>query len=364
MNWSRIVLLVIALGASHLFAQQDSIGKDFFTRWGVRSAYGAIVVHSADVENTSGSRPFAIELEWSRRKKGSDAWDLCRCYPTTGAVLGYHNYDNNVLGIGIHGSYFVQYHFLQRARVSPAIRGSGGIAYNSRPHHIVKNPQNQSYSLPFNFSVQLSALLDIRLSDKWAMDLTLSFNHISNGGIRQPNKGINWSSLGAGLYYIPDFSPFTDRSHINPMRMNARKWFYRLALQGSGHTKVFNEEREFFPVVGMEFLSGYFVSNLNSLTAGIDWNYDGSRIRRAQVEQLTGTTHRVGVHIGHEFVLGNFRFTQKLGIYLLDRLRVNDLVYHKWGILYVHRSGLLTGIELKAHRHVAEFILAKIGWQF
>jgi hypothetical protein len=187
-----VLTFVFILTVVQLHAQSENVQKDFFNRYGLRSSYGAIVVHSADVENTSGSRPLTFEFEWSRRKKGADVWNSCRCYPTTGAVFGLQYYDNTVLGIGIHGSYFVQYHFLQRARLSPAIRATGGLLYNSRPHHPDKNPTNQSYSLPVNFSVQLAALLDFRITNKLSLDFGASFKHLSNGGIKLPNKGINW----------------------------------------------------------------------------------------------------------------------------------------------------------------------------
>lgn len=364
MNWKRTIWVNCILVTLQLQAQSEGGQKELFNRYGLRTSYGAIVVHSADVENTSGSRPLTFEFEWSRRKKGADVWNTCRCYPTTGAVFGLQYYDNSVLGIGIHGAYFVQYHFLQRARLSPAIRGTGGLTYNSKPYHSIKNPTNQSYSLPVNFSVQLAALLDFRITDYLSMDLALSFNHISNGGIRQPNKGINWSSVGLGVYYTPDFSEFENRSGQYPERNNKRNWFYRLEAYGSGHTKIFNDNREFFWVAGLEPLVGYYVGNLNSLIGGFDWNYDDSRKKHAIVHELSGTPHRLGIHLGHEFVLGKFRFSQKVGAYLLDRFRLHDPIYHKWGIAYLHKSGVLAGIELKAHRHVAEFIVGKIGWQF
>ena len=31
-----------------------------------------------------------------------------------------------------------------------------------------------------------------------------NYNHISNGGLKQPNKGINYPTLALGLDYIPN----------------------------------------------------------------------------------------------------------------------------------------------------------------
>jgi hypothetical protein len=32
----------------------------------------------------------------------------------------------------------------------------------------------------------------IRVNDKWSINPSVNYQHISNGGMRQPNKGLNW----------------------------------------------------------------------------------------------------------------------------------------------------------------------------
>ncbi len=335
----------------------------FYNKFGLRAYTGSIFVHSDDVENTSGSRPFAIEIEYSKRYKGAEVWNLCRCYPTTGFVLAYHNYDNEIIGNGGHLGYFVQYHFLQRSRLSPYLRGLGGLSYNNNPHHEIHNPDNQSYSLPINFSLQLALGIEAQLAENYFMDVHASFNHISNGGLQQPNKGINWPALGVGIYYSPNFSPLENRDEIIPHKMNTSNWYKRFEGYLSAHSRNF-DDKERFPVFGGEFLLGYYLSNLNALNSGIEWNLDLAKSRLIELESKSKTAHRLSVNFGHEFILGDFRFSQKLGIYTFDQLKENDLLYHKWGMVYLHKSGILAGIELKAHRHVAEIIVGKIGLQF
>ena len=36
--------------------------------------------------------------------------------------------------------------------------------------------------------------------------------------------------------------------------------------------------------------------------------------------------------MGHEFLMGRIIFSQKLGIYLYDKLKYNDSIYQKYGI--------------------------------
>lgn len=352
--------------AALLFSLGYIIGQeeDFYSRFGIRFYRGSIFAHSVDVENTKGSRPFAIEFDYSKRLQGEKIWNTCRCYPTVGFIGGYTNYDNEILGMGAHLGYFVQYHFIQRSWISPAIRALGGFSYNNRPNHETKNPLNQSYSLPVNFAIQLACLLEMRLHEKLTVDLSLSFNHISNGGIRQPNKGINWPSLGFGAYYTPNYQAFINRKNHIPERLNPRPWFIRATAYSSGHTETIAEKKDLFLVFGAELLGGYYINNLQSLLTGIEWNYDQARTRRIYTDELNAHAHRLSLVVGHEFILGDFRFTQKLGAYFLDDLKTSRPIYHKWGIAYLHKSGMIAGIELKAHRHIAEFVSGTVGWQF
>jgi hypothetical protein len=362
----KLIVLQILAWLSFLILSFQVICQDttFYNRFGFRAYSGSIFVHSEDVENTSGSRPLAYEFEYARRHQSESVWNLCRCYPTTGFVGGYTNYDNEILGWGAHLGYFVQYHFFQRTRITPTIRGLGGLSYNNRPHDPIANPNNLSYSLPINFVLQLSGAIEARLSEKITIDFALSFNHISNGGIRQPNKGINWPSYGFGLYYTPNFSPFTDRSNQVPARLNNRSWFVRANAYSSGHTKTFNDQKSHFMVYGIEALSGYYLTNLHTLMGGMEWNFDLARQEQVAVESLNVTPQRISLNIGHEFILGDFRFSQKIGGYLLDPIKNTGRFYHKWGMSYLHKSGIIGGIELKAHRHVAEIVTGTLGWQF
>lgn len=353
-------ILIICLVSNFLLSQNN---QNTIHKIGIRPYTGSIFVHSEDVENTSGSRPFALDLEFSKRFKGEDIWNLCRCYPTSGFVVGYQDYDNEILGRGAHLAYFVQYHFLQLSKISPFIRATGGLSYNSSPYNELENPDNQSYSLPVNFSLQFSGGIEFQLNKKWIVDINTSFNHISNGGLEQPNKGINWLSFGLGANYMPDYSPFKNRDNVVPHKNAENDWFKRIELNGSALSKTF-DKKERFLVFGSEFLFGHYLSNLHSLLGGLEWNLDRSLARKIEFEELDKTAHRLSFNLGHEFILGDFRFSQKLGVYLLDQLRENDLLYHKWGISYLHKTGVLLGVEVKAHRHIAEFIVGKIGFQF
>ncbi len=361
---SKIQISIIFLLLSLVINAQvlESDFSNSFSRYGFRFYTGKIVAHAKDVENTSGSVPYALELEYSKRHTGLKTWNLCRCYPTTGFVFAYKNYDNKILGYGFHLSYFVQYHLLQNTRISPAIRGTGGIEYNSNPYHKINNPDNQSYSMHINFYLQIALNFDIRINELLFADVSLGFNHISNGGSKAPNRGINWPSIGAGIHYSPDFSPIKNRTEVLPESASDKKWIKRMEIYFSRISETF-DEKERFMIYGSEFLIGRSPNNLNLILAGAEWNLDMSSKRRIEYYEYDDNPHRFSVLSGHEFIMGSFGFSQKIGVYLYDNLKLNSLWYHKWGINYKHKSNAIIGVEVKVHRHVAEFVSFKIGFQ-
>ena len=311
MNPKYILTAVFIFLSLITHGQQTS--DQFYNKYGLRLYTGNVFAHADDVRNTSDSRPLSIELEYSRRHISEDVWNLCRCYPTTGFVLGYQDYKNSILGRGGHFGYFVQYHFLQRSKLSPYLRGLGGISYNNNPHNENTNPENQSYSLPVNFSLQLTFGIESQLGENYFIDINASFNHISNGGINQPNRGINWPGIGIGIYYSPNFSTLKNRDHIVPLQMSTSRWYKRFETYFSAHSRTF-AKKERFVVLGSEFLLGYYLSNLHAINIGLEWNYDFAKARLIDWEMKSKTAHRASVNFGHEFILGDFRFSQKIGI--------------------------------------------------
>lgn len=357
-----ISAITFFLCISKLFAFEQESFADSYNKYGLRIYSGSIIAHAKDVENTAGSRPLVFEAEYYKRHLSESVWNLCRCYPGTGFNLAFKDYDNDVLGYGFHVAYFVEYHFFKNLRVSPAIRGSTGLEYNTNPYHKVNNPYNQSYSFYLNAFLQFSFLTSIRINDNLFLDFQLAFNHISNGGLRQPNRGINWPSLGGGIFYTAAYSPSINRSEQIPEIKECERSFHRVSLNFSAHSKTF-EKKERFLIVASDYLFGYRINNLNTLLLGIDYSLDYSLKRHIEYYNLDYSPNRFGVVGGHEFTMGDFGFSQKLGAYIYNEPRLNDLVYHKWSLCYNLYNGFMLGVELKAHRHVAEFVTFNVGFE-
>ncbi len=343
-------------------AGQDTVPRKGYAEAGLLLNAGTIFVHSADVENTSGSRPFGIELEWGKRLLGEQAWRNCHCYPTRGFVFGYTSYDNSTLGSGLHIAYFLEYPFLPYSKVTPVIRGGAGFSFSNRPWHPEKNPANQSYSLPVNAFLQLQFGVDAMIVPKGVLSARIGYNHISNGGIRLPNKGINWPMVSLGYLHTFGYVIPPRRARI-PLEKAEKHWLYRIELFSSLSTREMETSRVLWIYGGM-FTAARKLTRLHTLTGAAEWHF--SELLRHELGKagLPAGAHRAALLGGHDFLIGRFVFSQQIGLYLYDPSRFNDPFYHRWTLNYVHRSGLSAGISLKAHRHVAEFTDVRIGWQW
>lgn len=358
-RWATFLLSLLIISAA---SAQTVADADAYRHLGILLNAGSIFAHSKDVENIAGSVPYGFEIEFSKRNLSRDAWRTCQCYPTTGFILGYSNYDNKVLGHGIHVSYFLEHIFLPFRKWSPVIRGAAGFAYSTNPHHAEENPDNQSYSLPVNAFLQLQGGFNLMLGETGMVTLRAGYNHVSNGGIKEPNKGINWPNIAVGYMHMFDYqSP--QRREKRELSDEDKVWLKRVEILGAYTTRVFEKKESFFAYGAMGSLSRKFAP-MHGISAAAEWHYHEEMARRIEWQEESVSAHRAAVLIGHDFLFGKVVFSQQIGVYVYDEFRHYDPIYHRWTLSYVLPNGFSFGTSLKAHRHVAEFLDVRIGFHW
>ena len=195
-----------------------------------------------------------------------------------------------------------------------------------------------------------------RLNPQWSLVFTGDYQHISNGGVRQPNKGINWPTASIGVDYT--FQPLT---WARPTRHNQnRDWRSQpprrdLYLFG-GVQNVSAGESSQFPIVGGGIAWSKQVTRISSLSAGAETHADFALREQLERDSLAQLSHvRAGVLVGHEFLLGKIVFSQQLGVYAFQQTPYYPRLYQRWGLLYRLNPSLSAGFNLKTHGHIANF---------
>lgn len=96
-------------------------------------------------------------------------------------------------GIGITPK--LQYTFVGLEQLRPYIDGGGGPLWTDLGGRVPEQPGQ------FNFVVWGGAGCAWLLTPQWAINVGYRFDHISNGGTRSPNSGLNFGLPFAGLSY-------------------------------------------------------------------------------------------------------------------------------------------------------------------
>ncbi len=345
-------------------AQDDS--TSLFVLGG-RAYYGFIIPHSKSIEDISHTNPFGVEVDLNWHLRHPEVWRYCFCYPRAGVSVFYSNYDNpDILGSAVSVYPFIEPFINAHKPLSWSVRFGIGPAFMTRVYDEESNPRNLFYSTHLSFIAMLNLGMNYRFNERWNTRLAFNYNHISNGGIKEPNKGINFPGLNLGLDY--SFRPvyFPNRSKDPDIVLHDYKNRLDLVLLGTGKTATKGEE--YYPVMGVALKYTRVVGRVNGITAGAEWVSDHSKIEIIRRSNLTGEDGELLPHergaflVGNEFLLGKFIFSQQLGIYFYAPHTPMEPVYQRYGLAFRFTDWFYFGINIKAHRHVADFLDARAAF--
>jgi len=68
--------------------------------------------------------------------------------------------------------------------------------------------------------------------------------------------------------------------------------------------------------------------------------------------------------VGNEFLLGQLRFGQQIGLYLMQGDEAPNLMLQNYYLRYIINSRFVTGANLKAHGRVADYLSFQFGYIF
>ena len=354
-----LIIMLFLTGALH----GQKAPSLFSTGAGIQ--HGFIFAHSPEVENTKGARPTGAELIVSWQRNDSTAWDLCNCFPRKGLLLAYYDYDREVLGKGIAAAFFLEPVYRISNKAFFSLRAASGFAWLSNPFDSIHNPTNRSYSTDISGYLLLGVGAWWQISPQWSTNLTINYQHTSNGGFRDPNKGINWPTAGLSLHYYT-----TAATYYKGPRSTAKFWKGKGIRWDAGVFGIAKRELDKngnsrrLPLYGVHFQGSKQVGRIHALTGGVEIFTDRALKMRMERDTVEGKATRAGLLAGHEFILGKFLFSQRLGVYLYHQTPYFTRLYHRWGVQYHMKNGLGIGFHLNAHKHVAEFVDLRVSYSW
>lgn len=324
---------------------------------------GSIYVHSENVENTRFSRPIGIDFAFSKIRNDSVLYSICNCILNKGYGINYFNYDNKILGHGLTPFYFLEPNFRINNSILWNIKGTLGVSVLSNPFHSARNPNNMSYSLPVGVYLGISSGFNVKFSSKFMLSTNLNYLHISNGGIKDPNMGINWITGSIGMNYgLNNNFDFRKKRIQNKLHYNK---YSRIDISGFYSTKIVEKgDKDLYSILGVSALYSHQIKQLHAFTASVEWHLDYSLAERQRRDNKNRDMFFWGAALGHEYLLGRFIFSQQLGYYIEKPDDYFGNFYHRWGLNYKLKNSIQIGVNLKAHRQVAQFADVRVVYSF
>lgn len=353
------MLLLVPVGAA-------LPGQPVRSPWSLSMAghRGFIIPHARKLVDVSRAQPYGAELDlfWTladerfTRRTGLVA--------RRGVAFHYIDFDNPpVLGRMVGLTPFVEPMVRAQHRLHGSIRLGAGVAWLNRVFDAVANPTNLFFSTRLSFTGIVAANVGYRLSPQLELTGGFHFNHISNGGMKEPNKGMNFPTVVVGLVHTPHPVAITRPLRDGAWRAHPRRSDQvMLCLSAKNMPALAAAPPERTWLLGAMWLHGHRIGRLSGLAAGAEAVHDGFTRAMKDREGDGSSAWKAALLAGPELLVGRVRFGMLVGAYVLNEGRRTDAVYQRYLLQWRIGGHLALGCSLKAHRHVADVIDLRVGW--
>lgn len=314
------------------------------------------------VENIKDANPKGLQFEvfkiWSKQSHIDD----CNCLPKSGIIFTYFDLDNSkLLGKAIATSLFMEPQFKITSKYIFAIKAQAGFVYANKKFDPISNPTNLTYSSSISNYLALGLTNYYLINNKAAINASFIFNHISNGGIKDPNNGLNFPGINIGLTY------FLDQVDFNYKRKNKSGLFsdpkYYISTFFSA-TTTRNLTSKKYPIFGLEFSRTKQLNGVLFHVTALDFYQDQAlRQKLIQDGKLAENQYRSGITTGLGFKMGRVNFASSIGTYLYDPINYYHRIFHRHEIAYAINERWSLGINLKAHTYIANYTDIRLKYQ-
>jgi len=355
-----LIIFLLLIQTNSLFGN-DSIQNP--VHFAIKPQYGFILSHSSKIEHLTNTNPFGVEAEiaWLHNKEKN--FQQCNCFSKTGVSFLYINYANpDIVGSSYNLIGFAEPFLVRRKTFLLSLKMGVGVTYLDKIYDENDNPTNLFFSTHFAFITHIDLNAYFKLNDRFSLVAYAKYNHISNGGTKSPNYGMNFPTVGLGLNYTCSGAfnfPKYEKNKYEP------SWFYELSSFGTIKTiekdSLNSEDSKL--IFGLYGIAGRTISKLNGLSLGIEYINDGAAKEKIERQQLGLDHQQVSFLVGHHLLFGQFDFSQHWGTYIYAPYKIRNF-YQRYTISYRFAKNFKIGATLKVHGDWADNFNLLIGYSF
>ncbi len=332
------------------------------TRFGLTYHYGFIIPHSQTIKDVANSYPQALEFSFSRLSTSYNSWEKCNCYNQWGASLTYLDFDNDpILDQAYTLVFFFEPIFTRGRNFKLSGKAGLGLGYVTQKFDPIENPTNLFFSSNWNFPLMVGLNLGYRVTEKWRFNLTASYNHISNGRMSQPNKGMNYPMGSLGVQYVINPTSLPERTVNKERNYPWNKYLVLFGTSKSASDSTFSDQGR-KRLIGIQAGLLKRLGTIYGINAGVEVIYDESNKQGDDQSDDDGYHAFTGAAvIGNNLFFGRFHFNQQFAFYFERPTPTSKALYQRYSLDYFISSVVKVGVSLKAHGHVADNIDIRLG---
>jgi len=344
----------------------DTIRKTYFIN--VKGHYGVILPHAKDLRKWASTHPYGIQIDFSWLRNQEKSWEQCNCYAKAGFAFIWFNLGNpDILGHAFNTVIFYEPFLTYKRKLYLTLKAAIGPSFLTKVYNESTNPENEFFASHISYLLFMHLNFNYRITKSINFNLSACYNHISNGGQKQPNRGMNFPSLNAGIEY--SINPKQFYEPINSEKINYFKEKVRYDISFYATAKNIGPSYGYpsmnVPVYGFYLSASKRLARLNGIITGFELASDGYEKELLKRKKQDTDFREAAFLLGHELIIGKIIFSQLLCLYLYNPYNLySDKLYQRYGLRYQISKHFHTGITLKAHRHVAHIFDFRIGFDF
>lgn len=297
------------------------------------------------------------EVNFVKATDGCKLWHLENNKPDFGVCLTYMDFGNpKTLGSSISISPFIEIPLRSKQKWTvPIVRVSWGLAYVTKKFDIKENHKNIAIGSHWNAFVQYRFQWNINLNEKFRFEPGFGISHVSNGRFQVPNLGLNLVTVNLGLTYkINDLTcekPTIDSSTKVPSRHELLVW------GGFGINDNYPPGNSKMNAYTVSFNYSYNMRNTSKFGVGADVYYEESYLREMDQYFIPYSTAldqvRIGAKFCYSYNFGRMSLPIEMGYYVHSKKNEDGPVFHRFGVRYTGKKGLMLQFALKSHWAIA-----------
>lgn len=360
-----LLTIAVVLSISVVGQGKSDLLKNSFVKASYH--YGFLLPEYSFIRQQSNSSIQGFEISLLNQSDGSKYWHRLYNFPEAGVGFFHSGLGNSVL-FGHQSALFFQtgssiYRSRNEKLAFPWQLGVG-LCRVSEKYDAQTNPFNVAVGSHINIYFRAAVSWNLHLGEKFILTQGLTFHHLSNANMSEPNIGLNWLTLHHSISFGPKGVGSRVVSEVPSKDQRIAHQVY--ANYGIKHTRSFESYK--YSTASLSYSALWVPSYIVSFGIGADFFYDSSvkdELETSQREFKNQYYFHSGIHIEQKMVYNKMSFGIQEGVYIGLKEKVgNHVLYNRAFLQRELTKSLSIMLSVKTHLHILDHVELGLGWKF